>query len=270
MKRAFTALAILLFFHGITTSMASSGKVGVLVVDPPIHKLFTSTSTSLIRPEPGDDTVNAGKTRARKGHASGSSITDQIPNQTRGDREDVDVKVKRRANNSRPTSLNISLLQASIDERISEHTSIEAKIGDTGDRSIIRQRNKIRLAIYSIEMMGVIMGEDGRELSGTARRIGASFSAMEKPRKNIRERHWVTKMLFGGDRQAAAKIRSELRGFDRQLKDVQALLEGPGYGEASNEFAAPRMKILLAEEYRLSELARQQEGSTGLIGWLFY
>ncbi|MEA1925526.1 MAG: hypothetical protein U9M95_06620 [Candidatus Altiarchaeota archaeon] len=135
---------------------------------------------------------------------------------------------------------------------------------------VFRNQNTVREAVMTmlaLKKEGNFSGGIGKNISAIARNFSNSVNKTIQAEQRIMERQGFMRMLFGGDENAAGTIQSQLNRNRVTLQKLQHL-EGEIDPEYRN-LLQNQTQLIQQEQERLRQVAQQELGDKGLLGWLF-
>lgn len=132
-----------------------------------------------------------------------------------------------------------------------------------------RQQARVDVALYAFSRAGDVAAGAGPEFNRLAGVINASRAATNQAEYQVQSRSSFSRMLFGGDQDAAGQL---IRYADQNRQHI-ALMEqlvancsacDPQVKNALME----QVQVLSQEQNRLTAIGRQEQADRGLFGWL--
>ena len=129
--------------------------------------------------------------------------------------------------------------------------------------------NEVRTAVFALlaaeNMTGI-----GPSVAQVARNYNASVNAQWREESAMEQRSGIMLTLFGGDREAANRIRMQAEENERRIEEIRSIL-------MTNSSIDPNLSMILLEQLgrmeeeqnRLSERAQIEEQKRGIFGWIF-
>ena len=151
---------------------------------------------------------------------------------------------------------NIETLNATI-----RNTSAEV-------RERVKNENEVRIAVTTLLDSEDLSGGIGRNISAIAREFNNSISSSKKIEDRIQGRSSFTRLLFGGDRNAAQELANQTAQGKARIAELQNLISNATLDPEVRTLLEEQVRVLLAEQDRLGQLATREQADRGLFGWL--
>jgi hypothetical protein len=161
---------------------------------------------------------------------------------------------------------NISEIRREHDK---SHDDLNATLRNisSGEREQFKNENEVRLAVHTLLEMEDVSGGIGHNVSAIAREFNNSASSAKTFEDRIRNRNTITRLLFGGDRDAAREIANlTARNRDRIL-ELEQLLTGSSLGTDSRALMEEQVRTMQKEQERLDQLAKREQEDRGFFSW---
>jgi|GEM_PF-2157710 len=161
---------------------------------------------------------------------------------------------------------------AKLREMIRTRQQIQAEEGQalpSPARARYVHENQVRTAVFALlaaeNMTGI-----GPSVAEVARGYNASVNAQWKDEMALEQRSGVMLSLFGGDREAARRIRMQAEENERRIEEIQGIV-------LTNSSTDPELRTILLEQIdqmkeeqrRLKERAIIEEQKGGIFSWIF-
>ena len=158
-------------------------------------------------------------------------------------------------------------LSQSIQERQQEMTREMTSM--EGEEKVIYQRqNRVRLAVHALLAMEDLAGEVGPRISQVAREFDSSVQATIRAEEKIQTRSALARFFAGGDSEAAEDIESKVTQNRERIQELQQLREECTNSEV-RAMMQEQIQNMQNEQTRLNNLAKAEQKSKGLLGWLW-
>ncbi|MBN2014052.1 MAG: hypothetical protein JW778_02630 [Candidatus Altiarchaeota archaeon] len=150
---------------------------------------------------------------------------------------------------------------------------LESRLENVSNRDkqkVFRNQNTVREAVMNLLALreaGNFSGGIGQNISAIARGFDNSVNKTVEAEEAIQNRAGLMRFFFGGEENAAATIQAELNQNRVRLQQLQRVREE--YDPEFQAFIDEQMLLIEEEQTRLQELAQQELGDKGLLGWLF-
>ncbi len=136
-------------------------------------------------------------------------------------------------------------------------------------RSIRQNQNRVRLAVHSLLAMENFTGGIGRNISQIAREFNNSVKTTLNAEEKIKNRGWFSKLISGGDEEAADQIQGQVSRNQQRLQKLERLREECNCSEEVKSLMQEQIQNMEQEQNRLRELAQEEKNNKGLFGWLW-
>ena len=130
-----------------------------------------------------------------------------------------------------------------------------------------RNQNEVRLAVHTLLDMGNLTGGIGQNISQIARDFNNSAISSARLEQQIRERSTVTRVVWGGDQDAARELASIAEQNRLRIQEVQRLLANTTAAPVVRAYFEDQLRILGQEQARIEEVASRESRDRGLLGW---
>ena len=161
---------------------------------------------------------------------------------------------------------NISEIRREHDK---SHDDLNATLRNvsSGEREQFKNENEVRLAVHTLLEMEDVSGGIGHNVSAVARQFNNSASSAKIFEDRIRNRNTITRLLFGGDWDAAREIANlTARNRDRVL-ELEHVIQGSSLDADSRALMEDQIRILLKEQDRLDQLSKREQEDRGFFAW---
>jgi len=126
--------------------------------------------------------------------------------------------------------------------------------------------NQVRNAVHSLLDMGNTTGGIGPQVSAIARDVNNSASSSEQLENRIENRDFISRFLFGGDKDAAGQLTTLTAQNRASIQKIQQLMNTTTLAADTQATMDEQLQVLLAEQDRLDALASQARQEHGLFG----
>lgn len=135
-------------------------------------------------------------------------------------------------------------------------------------RARYTHENQVRTAVFALlaaeNMTGI-----GPSVAEVARGYNASVNAQWRDEMAIEQRSGIMLMLFGGDREAAERIRMQAEENERRIAEVQGIiLTSSSTDPKLSELLLEQLGQMKEEQSRLKERAIIEEQKRGIFSWI--
>ena len=135
-----------------------------------------------------------------------------------------------------------------------------------------RDRDQLNrtLALYTFSIAGNVSGDSGPELVRLAAQVNQSLENAIRAEEQIQERSAFTRMLFGGDPDAAGILLRTAEQNREQIRLMEQLIQNCSACDPRvQEQLMEQIRSLEQEQNRITVLGGQELDDKGLLGWLF-
>ena len=132
------------------------------------------------------------------------------------------------------------------------------------------QQAQVNVALYALSITGNVTGSAGPELTRLAGEVNNTLADAYKAEQQIRTRSSFTRMLFGGDQEAAGLIIQYADQNQQQIQLMEQLVTNCSDCDPQVKIKLEeQVQVLQQEQNRLTTLGQQEQAERGLFGWLF-
>ncbi len=163
---------------------------------------------------------------------------------------------------------NVTALRATIREQRELVQAANANLSEQR-RLLAENQNEVRLAVHTLLAMENLTGGIGPQVSAIAREFNNSAQANLAYEERIQNRDTFSRLLFGGDRAAAAQINQTLAQNQARIEQLTQLMQGADLDPDTQQLMQEQLQVLQMEQDRLRLLVQQETANRGLFGWLF-
>ncbi len=133
-----------------------------------------------------------------------------------------------------------------------------------------REQAQVDVALYALSLSKNVTGNAGPELTRIAGEINNSLGAAYQAEQQIKTRSSFTRMLFGGDQEAAGLLIQYADQNQQRIQQMEQLVTNCSDCDPQVRVTLEeQVQVLSQEQNRLSVLGQQEQGDRGLVGWLF-
>ena len=133
-----------------------------------------------------------------------------------------------------------------------------------------QEQAQVYVALYALSTAGTLTGTAGPELTRLSAEINSSYGDALQAEQQIHTRSSFTRMLIGGDRDAAGLLIRYADQNQQRIQEMEQVL-------ANCSDCDPQVRVMLEEQVqtlsieqnRLATLAQQEQADRGFFGWLF-
>jgi hypothetical protein len=161
---------------------------------------------------------------------------------------------------------NISEIRREHDK---SHDDLNATLRNvsSGERERFKNENEVRLAVHTLLEMENVSGGIGHNVSAIAREFNNSASSAKTFADRIRNRNTITRILFGGDRDAAREIANLTARNRDHILELEQLLTGSSLDADSRALMEDQVRIVQKEQERLEQLSKREQEDRGFFSW---
>jgi hypothetical protein len=205
-----------------------------------------------IRSENGDGTLNTTHVRETN---PGEGQGELRGNDTRNTGVDTDKTIKR----------NITA-QGNNNQKDTELAGAPYRNATPVRPGWTKNPNMVRDAVHSLLALGNTTGGIGQQVSTIARDFNNSASSSEQLENRIENRDFLSRFLFGGDKDAAAQLATLTAQNRASIQKIQQLMSTTTLDADTQTTIDEQLQVLLAEQDRLDALSSQARQEHGLFG----
>lgn len=219
-----------------------------------------------VRTEVDDDaTVSATGTPRVVGGVSASVKDDDDDNEDDDDGDEWEVGIK--IENERP-AISLADLKLRIETRKQE---LEDEVASTTSkkRDVLENANPVRIAVHTLLASRALLGGIGEQVSEVARQMNGSLATTTNIELKLKARGFLTRFLFGGDKDAAERLQEQLDRNQDRIDALKSLLAQANVSVELKTTLEAQLAVLEAAHIRLEALADKEDGAWGLFSWRF-
>ena len=133
-----------------------------------------------------------------------------------------------------------------------------------------RDQAQADLALYALSISGNVTGSTGPELTRLGAEINSSSAAALQAEQRIATRSSFSRILFGGDQEAAGLLIQYADQNQQRIQEMEQLLMNCSDCDPQVRLMLEeQVKVLSQEQNRLAVLGQQEQAERGLFGRLF-
>ncbi|MBW2996708.1 hypothetical protein KY349_00035 [Candidatus Woesearchaeota archaeon] len=174
------------------------------------------------------------------------------------------------AQGERPVAVEAGMSQ--VRERVQQREQqMEQEMEGKGEKvqNVYRNQNRVRLAVHALLEMKDELRGIGPQVSEVAKQYNNSVQATIRAEEQIKMRGGLRRFFAGGDHEAAAALEGQLNQNRQRLQQLQQLHEDCDCDEEVRAMMQEQIQNMEQEQNRLQELARNENKSKGLLGWIW-
>jgi len=132
-----------------------------------------------------------------------------------------------------------------------------------------RQKAQVDVALYAFSSAGDVTAGAGPEFNRLAGVINASRAATNQAEYQVQSRSSFSRMLFGGDQDAAGQLIQHADQNRQHIALMEQLVANCSACDPQvKNTLMEQVQVLSQEQNRLTAIGRQEQADRGLFGWL--
>ncbi|MGC9310427.1 MAG: hypothetical protein ACP5E4_01745 [Candidatus Aenigmatarchaeota archaeon] len=135
------------------------------------------------------------------------------------------------------------------------------------EQKVLQNQNQVRIAVHAFLAMEDLEGGIGKNVSAIAREFNNSVEKTIQAEEKIQKRNQISRLLFGGDKNAANTLQNELNQNRVRIQELNRLIFRCD-GE-TKALLQEQLQNMEQEQERLRQVAEDEKKSKGLLGWLW-
>lgn len=139
----------------------------------------------------------------------------------------------------------------------------------TTEEQIVRNGNRVRLAVHTLLASEGLLGGIGAQVSAVAKEIALTAASTTALEAQIAERGFWRKLFFGGDRGRATTIESAVNQNRTRIEQITRLLVGQELDDEIRVQLEEQLRNMEQEQERLMDLAAAEKSRWGILSWRF-
>jgi hypothetical protein len=141
------------------------------------------------------------------------------------------------------------------------------------EQNFTRDQDRIHaqldLALYALSMSGNVTGSRGPELARLGAELNSSLPAASQAEQRIQDRSSFSRVLFGGDQEAAGLLIQVADQNLQRIREMEQLVSNCSDCDPQVRVTLEQqLSILSQEQNRISAIGQQEQGEKGWFGWL--
>ncbi|MCK5452563.1 MAG: hypothetical protein KAI51_03935 [Candidatus Aenigmarchaeota archaeon] len=140
---------------------------------------------------------------------------------------------------------------------------------DEEQQKIYQNQNKVRSAVHSLLAMEDLVHGIGPQISDIAKQFNNSVQATISSEEKIENRGFLSRMLTGGDAEAAGELEREVIQNRARIEELSQIKTECECDPEVKAIMQEQIQNIEQEQTRLEQLAQSEKESKGLIGWLW-
>jgi hypothetical protein len=218
-----------------------------------------------------EDTITPGQTQTistvetEKKHGADETITATPATRSTIEQENQGKEVETQDDN-KASGRNISEIRREHDK---SHDDLNATLRNvsSSEQEQFKNANEVHLAVHTLLEMEDVNGGIGHTVSAIARDFNDSAGSAKVFEDHIRNRNTITRLLFGGDRDAARELANlTARNRDRIL-ELEQLIQGSPLDADTRAMMEDQVRIIQKEQERLDQLSKREQEDRGFFAW---
>src|SRR3989344_4667413 len=181
-------------------------------------------------------------------------------------RTNVQMQSRTQFENSNSPARSFEELKARIEWR--ERELDQGEEGTTSeDRDIVKSTNPVRLAVHAFLNSGDLLGGIGEQVSEIAKEMNDSNATTTRMEIKMHSRGFLTRLLFGGDKDSAEIISKIVIHNQKLIEDLTALLDQSNISADVRVTLNAQITALENAQARLMNIATKERSSWGIFSW---
>ena len=162
---------------------------------------------------------------------------------------------------------NAQQVRAMIQEHKEEMLGLQQQM-KTAEKTANQNQNEVRSAVHALLAMEDLTGGIGPQVSEVAREYDNSIMSTLDAEEKIQSKGGFSRLLFGGDVEAAEELETEVTQNQNRIQQLQQLHEQCDCDEETKQLIQEQIQTMEQEQTRLRELAQEEKSHKGWFGWL--
>jgi len=181
-------------------------------------------------------------------------------------RETFKTQLEALREGSTTPAANAAQLKQMIEERRMAIKNIVAS-STPAEKKVLEHASRVSVAVHALLSSRELLGGLGQQVSDIAKGVDDSIATTTAAESKIEGRGFLTKLLFGGDANAAATIRDQVAQNQERIIQLAGILnQATTSADVKAELQA-QLDALNAEQVRLQNVASSQQKLWGLFSW---
>lgn len=138
-------------------------------------------------------------------------------------------------------------------------------------QEINKNQNRVRLAVYNLLNLENFTGNIGLQISQIAKEFNNSIQATINAEERIEKRSEIAKFFAGGNHEDANELKTQVAKNKVKIEELRELVRNcdENCSAEANQMIQEQIDELNKEQVRLSQVAKNELESKGLLGWLW-
>jgi len=165
--------------------------------------------------------------------------------------------------------VSVEALQKRIEDQTMKLENVISSTTSNSEKAKVQGTFGMRIAVNSLMVSKNILGSVGQQVSEVAKQIKASIATTTQAETEIQDRGFFTRLLFGGDTEAANVIKNEVAQNQKHIQDLTQLLGQTNISKDIQITLQAQINALKDAQARLQDLAQSEQDSWGIFSWRF-
>lgn len=151
-----------------------------------------------------------------------------------------------------------------------KNSELAGQASEEKNNESFKNQNTIRVAVHALLVSEGLTWSIGPKISEIAKEFNNSIQVTTQAEEKIRTRSTVSKIFMGGNKEAAGKLEQETIRNQNRIEELNQLMNQ--CTECSTEtknILQEQIQLLEQEQERLGNLAENEMGKKGILGFLF-
>jgi hypothetical protein len=160
-----------------------------------------------------------------------------------------------------------------VRQMLQEHTEgliqAQQQMG-SAEKTANQNQNEVRSAVHALLAMETMAGGIGSQVSAIAKEYDNSFAKTLGAEEKIQSKGGFSKMLFGGNAEAAEELETQVTQNQNQIRQLKQLHEqcSEDCNAETKQLLQEQIHAMEQEQTRLSELAQKEKSYKGWFSWM--
>ncbi len=199
------------------------------------------------------------------GDTAGNAAAGAVPTGTNGPQAQLLAEEQQRNQQETVEQPGVQINQQDRDLFLQQVSLVEQNLSQDQDRDQAR----LDVALFALSISANVTGGAGPQISGLASQINASYGPLTKAEQQIQSRSSFTRMILGGDQEAAGLVIQYADQNQQVIMQMEQLLANCSECDPEvSQTLQEQLQVLTAEQNRLIAVGQQEEADKGLFGWL--
>ena len=163
-------------------------------------------------------------------------------------------------------AMNVNELREMIQIHKEEMTEELENLSDDA-ANVYKNQNQVREAVHTLLAAEDIIGGVGPQVSEIAKEFNNSIVATVQAEERIQNRSSFMRFFFGGDEEAAAKLKQQIDQNRQRLEQLNQLKEDCSCSDEVKQIIQEQVQTMEQEQDRLNQIAQDEQSMSGIFGW---